>query len=126
MIYYAYPSKNLQVSDDTDGAFVPEDGMIVMQHPRPEGDDTLLYTAQADGTWAITEETLRAVAAKIEGDWRASEMPVARENVIAIEFGDNSVPGTSAQWKAYWLALRAWLEGAEGYPDSTRRPLKPT
>lgn len=66
------------------------------------------------------------VQAPIENAWRAAEMPIARENVTAIEFGDDSIPGTAADWKAYWLALRAWVEGAKGYPDATLRPLKPS
>ncbi|WP_421549097.1 hypothetical protein [Pseudomonas sp. QD4] len=72
--------------------------------------------------WGNSPSALR----DIENEWREAEMPHARENVTAIEFGDDSIPGTSAQWKAYWLALRAWTEGAEGYPDATHRPLKPT
>lgn len=70
-------------------------------------------------------EVLPALRAA-EDAWRAIEMPIARENVTAIEFGDGQIPGTAAQWKAYWLALRAWIEGADGYPDATHRPLKPT
>lgn len=63
---------------------------------------------------------------RAEDTWRNAEMPIARENVTAIEFGDHSIPGTTADWKAYWLALRAWVAGADGYPDPTRRPIKPT
>ena len=63
---------------------------------------------------------------QVEDAWRATQMPIASENVTAIEFGDDSIPGTAAQWKAYWLALRAWTEGAEGYPDATQRPVQPT
>ena len=63
---------------------------------------------------------------QIEVLWRASQMPIARENVTSIEFGDDQIPGTAAEWKTYWLALRGWVEGAEGYPDSTHRPIKPT
>lgn len=126
MICYAYPGQTTQVIDDTDGEFIPEAGMIVMQYPRPDGDDTLLYTAQADGAWTITKETMHTLAERIEEDWRATEMPIARENVTAIEFGDDQIHGTAADWKAYWLALRAWTEGAEGYPDATHRPVQPT
>ena len=67
-----------------------------------------------------------AQLAEIESSWRATQMPIARENVTAIEFGDDSIPGTAADWKAYWLALRAWIDGADGYPDSTHRPVEPT
>lgn len=63
--------------------------------------------------------------AYVESEWRATQMPIARENVIAIEFGDESIPGTAVDWKAYWLALRSWVDGAEGYPDSANRPVSP-
>ena len=72
------------------------------------------------------ERELLPVLRVAENDWRETEMSIARENVTAIEFGDHSIPGTAADWKAYWLALRAWTEGAEGYPDSTHRPVEPT
>ncbi|WP_421547358.1 hypothetical protein [Pseudomonas sp. QD4] len=72
--------------------------------------------------WGNSPSALRG----IENEWREAEMTRARENVTAIEFGDDSIPGTAAQWKTYWLALRAWTEGAEGYPDSTYRPVEPT
>ena len=63
---------------------------------------------------------------EFELSWRATQMPIARDNVTAIEFGDDSIPGTAEDWKAYWLALRAWVDGTEGYPDSTHRPVEPT
>lgn len=101
-------------------------GMVEMVGPRPEDEFSALYVALENGTWVISESLKRSKLASVEDAWRAIEMPIARENVTAIEFGDDSIPGTAADWKAYWLALRAWTEGAEGYPDSTHRPLKPT
>lgn len=61
-----------------------------------------------------------------EQAWRTDEMAVALENVTAIDCGDESIPGTATDWKAYWLALRAWKEGAAGYPQSEQRPVRPT
>jgi len=96
-----------------------------MVGPRPDGEFSSLYVALEDGTWGVSETLRWGKLALIEDAWRAIEMPIARENVTAIEFGDDQIPGTAADWKAYWLALRAWTESAEGYPDSTHRPLKP-
>ena len=101
-------------------------GMVEMVGPRPEDEFSALYVALENGAWAISESLKRSKLASVEDAWRAIEMPIARENVTAIEFGDDQIPGTAADWKAYWLALRAWTEGAEGYPDATLRPLKPT
>jgi len=96
----------------------PPDGAIEVDGPPPiNADQAWLFPG-----WGPSLFELR----KIEDEWRAIEMPLARENVTAIEFGDDSIPGTAAQWKAYWLALRAWTEGAEGYPDATQRPVQPT
>lgn len=95
----------------------PGDSVEVEAPPPSNADQPWLFPG-----WGPSPGQLR----KVEDDWRAIEMPIARENVTAIEFGDDKIPGTAAQWKAYWLALRAWVEGAEGYPDATQRPLKPT
>lgn len=60
-----------------------------------------------------------------EAAWRSEEMRIARENVISIQFGDPSIPGTEQAWKDYWLSLRDWVEGESGYPDLTKRPSSP-
>ena len=60
-----------------------------------------------------------------EQSWRADEMATAMENVTAIDYGDESIPGTAGDWKAYWLALRAWKDGAAGYPQVDLRPVRP-
>lgn len=61
-----------------------------------------------------------------ENDWRETEMLIARENVTAIEFGDDQIPSTAADWKAYWLALRAWKDGGNSeFPEQSSRPVRP-
>lgn len=60
-----------------------------------------------------------------EQAWRTDEMAAAMENVTAIEYGDESIPGTAADWKAYSLALRAWKDGAAGHPKTELRPARP-
>lgn len=101
------------------------DGFIVMHAPRPDDKDSTEYTAQANGTWAITQETVDAKLAPIENEWRDQQMPIARNNVTAIQFGDEGVPGTEQQWKDYWLALRKWTTDNPDFPDSTKRPVAP-
>ncbi len=106
------------------GGECPE-GFIVMQSPRPEGDNTLDYTAQSDGTWAITQETMNAKNAPAENAWRDEQMPIARNNVTALQFGETGIPGTEQQWKDYWLSLRKWTDTNPDFPDSTKRPVAP-
>ena len=63
----------------------------------------------------------------IENAWRDSEIRVVKDNLDAILFEDpDALPGTESQWKAYGVALRRWKEGAEGWPDSSSRPKRPT
>lgn len=107
------------------GGECPE-GWVVMRIERPFSDDWWSLVASPEGEWVVSDELVRNAARKVEDNWRNAEMPIAQENVTAIEFGDDQIPGTAADWKAYWLALRAWTKGAEGYPDSTHRPVEPT
>lgn len=120
MIYAEAGSSFMQVGGECPRTW------IVMSGPRPDGINSTQYTAQLDGSWAITEETARVDAARAENQWRALEMPLAQECVTALSFGDTSIPGTVTQWKGYWLALRDWKEGAEHYPDASHRPVRPT
>lgn len=71
--------------------------------------------------WGPSPSQLRSV----EDEWRSVEMPLAQENITALQYGDPDVPGTEAQWKAYWVALRNWKEGNPNYPDITKRPVRP-
>ena len=107
-----------------DSAFIPID---------PDNRDYVEYLrwVEAGGVTLpeFTAEELESIAAEkakaAESEWRSVEMQAAQQTVTAIEFGDESVPGTAADWKAYWLSLRAWKEGAEGWPDSAHRPARP-
>lgn len=124
MKYYAEVGFNLQMVDDAE--FGCPEGWIEMFAPRPEDENTLDYTAQIDGTWKITQETLNAKWTPFENEWRESEMPKAQQNVTAIEYGEEGIPGTTAQWKSYWLALRKWTADNPDFPDSSKRPVAPT
>ena len=44
----------------------------------------------------------------------------------SVEDGDPAaLPGTEREWRGYRIQVRAWKEGAEGYPDSEHRPARP-
>jgi len=64
--------------------------------------------------------------AVLESAWRESEMPKAQQNVTAIEYGEEDIPGTAQQWQRYWLALRKWTELNPDFPDRTKRPVAPS
>ncbi|MGK9419233.1 hypothetical protein ACSSUR_24265 [Pseudomonas cedrina] len=64
--------------------------------------------------------------ATIEAKWRESEMPTAQQNVTAIEYGEEDIPGTAQQWQKYWLALRKWTDTNPDFPDSSKRPVAPS
>lgn len=102
-------------------------GYVEMQYDRPDGDDTLDYTAQLDGTWIISAETLRAKAAMIEDAWRSSEMAFIADNLLYIE-DENELatpPLVPKDWRTYRAKVMAWQGGAESYPDVGARPVRP-
>lgn len=60
-----------------------------------------------------------------ETQWAEQERKFATEQLEAIEDGE-SIVGTERQWRDYRTQVRAWKEGAEGYPDSSERPMRPS
>ncbi|MBF6029682.1 hypothetical protein ICY20_18185 [Pseudomonas sp. P115] len=102
------------------------DGCIEMGGARPEDENALDYTAQPDGTWAITQGTLNAKQSPVENAWRNEQMPLALENLTAVQLGADDVAGTEKQWKDYWLSLRKWTDTNPDFPDSTKRPVAPS
>jgi hypothetical protein len=123
MRVFAKVGESFQIVEETGGE-VP-DGYILMSETRPDGENTLDYTAQVDGTWSVTLETRNAKLAPTENAWRDSEMPKAQQNVTAIEYGEEDIPGTTQQWQRYWLALRKWTAENPDFPDSSKRPVAP-
>ncbi|QTH12464.1 hypothetical protein C4C32_17915 [Pseudomonas corrugata] len=103
------------------------DGWIQMTRQRPDGEDTLLYTASDIGEWVISEATLQRIAAEREASWVEEEMVIIAEQLVMLEDEDPSVlPGTSRQWRDYRIALRAWNQANPDFPDATKRPAQPT
>lgn len=119
--YYGLIGQSFCEVDETGKG--PDEGWIELSGPRPESPD---YTAQPDGSWAITAETINLKLAPIENNWRDAEMPIAQQNVTAIEYGEEGIPGTAQQWQKYWLALRKWNDTNPDFPDSTKRPVAPS
>lgn len=127
---YAIIGHNLQQV----GGECPE-GWIVMDSQRPEGDQWEDYTAQSNGIWAVSEETLLAKLVAQESVWRASELLVIARQLEAIEEaevadpGDEPVdllPGTRKQWLKHRSLASNWSEGAAGYPYQISRPVRPS
>ena len=62
-----------------------------------------------------------------ELQWQTSEMAVIADQLLAVEDGDPAaLPGTEREWRDYRIQVRAWKEGAEGYPYSGHRPARPS
>lgn len=111
------------------------EGWIVMSSQRPEDDQWADYTAQPDGTWAVSEETRLAKLSAQEVAWRGAELVVIARQLEALEEeevadpGDEPVdllPGTRKQWLKYRGLVSNWKEGAESFPDIAHRPVRPS
>ncbi len=121
--FYAVVGSNFFEGDETDKG--PDEGWIEMEGERPQGDNSMDYTAQADGTWAITQETLIAKLSAVENSWREEQMPIAQQTVTAIDFGEEGILGSIEDWKLYWRALRKWTVDNPDFPDMSKRPVQP-
>ncbi|ONH51001.1 hypothetical protein SAMN04490182_2097 [Pseudomonas cedrina] len=84
------------------------------------------HQALISGEWQIPMDVVNAENAFTENEWRDSQMPKAQQNVTAIEYGEEGIPGTAQQWQKYWLALRKWTADNPDFPDSTKRPIAPS
>ena len=127
---YAIAGGNLQQV----GGECPE-GWIVMESQRPIDDDSADYTAQPDGSWAISKDTQLAKLAAQEVSWRTVELLIisrqleALEEAEAADPGDEPVdllPGTRKQWLKHRSLVSNWIEGAAGYPYQIGRPARPS
>lgn len=61
----------------------------------------------------------------VEIQWAEQERKRVAEQLEAIEDGEQ-VAGTERQWRDFRTQVRAWKLGAEGYPDSSQRPARPS
>ena len=75
---------------------------------------------------AATEQNFQVDAGR-EVQWRTSEMTLIAEQLVSLEDDDPSAaPGTEREWRDYRILVRAWKAGADGYPDSSKRPARPS
>ena len=75
---------------------------------------------------AAEAETARlAPLIAVEVQWVEQERKFVAEQLEAIEDGEQVV-GTERQWRDYRTLVRAWKLDAEGYPDSSLRPERPS
>ena len=83
----------------------------------------------------ITQEMKQAELKKVieasnviaEEAWRSGEMTFIAEQLIGIEDDDpDALPGTDREWRDYRIQVRAWKEGAEGFPEAESRPVRPS
>ncbi|WP_335944434.1 hypothetical protein [Pseudomonas sp. G166] len=81
----------------------------------------------ADQVWQFPgwSESLAAAMSR-ELAWRDIEMPKAQQNVTALTYGADDLPGTVDSWQKYWLALRKWTADNPDFPNSSKRPIQPT
>lgn len=76
--------------------------------------------------WSLKINLAYAQGAARERDWQESEMLLIAEQLPAIEDGDETaLPGTEREWRDYRIQVRAWKDGAEGYPYIENRPKRP-
>ena len=61
----------------------------------------------------------------VEIQWVEQERKFVAEQLEAIEDGE-LIAGTERQWRDYRTQVRAWKLDAEGYPDSSMRPTRPS
>lgn len=77
--------------------------------------------------WSQRLNIKYAQGAAIERDWQESEMRLIADQLPAVEDGDpTALPGTEREWRDYRIQVRAWKQGAEGFPDSYKRPARPS
>jgi len=58
--------------------------------------------------------------------WRITETALIADQLIALEDADpTALPGTELDWRNYRTKVRGWKDGAEGFPDTASRPVRP-
>ena len=74
---------------------------------------------------AETDAACLAPLIAAEVQWAEHERKFVAEQLEALEDGEEGV-GTERQWRDYRTQVRAWKAGADGYPDSSLRPARPS
>lgn len=74
---------------------------------------------------AASEAARLAPLIAVEVEWVEQERNFVAEQLEAIEDGED-IPGTEREWRDYRIQVRAWKDGAEGFPDAEKRPVRPS
>lgn len=88
-----------------------------------------LITAEMKEAAAAEQQAL--LDAEREGEWKAAEMVVVADQLMAleeVEGGSEDVPllpGSRQQWLSYRTKVRTWGPGIAGFPDKNLRPKRP-
>jgi hypothetical protein len=110
--------------------FRDEDGSVWAFNEDGSQDDSITQTmvemSEADIELHLNPPPDPQQVAESENEWRTEQMPIALNNVTAIEFGEEGIPGTAQEWKKFWLALRKWTDTNPDFPDSSKRPVAPS
>ena len=87
-------------------------------------DWTKLVTKAQKEAQAAAEQRELDVAREVS--WKNSEMLLISDQLLKLEDADpTAMPGTESQWRAYRVVLRTWVDGAQGYPNVSSRPVRP-
>jgi hypothetical protein len=122
MRYYGIFGQSICEFDETGKG--PDEGWIEMSGPRPESTD---FTAQSNGTWLISQETVKAKLVLAENEWVETQMGEIAEQLLMLDDEDPSAKqGTARQWRDYRIELRKWTGENPDFPDSGKRPLAPS
>lgn len=85
--------------------------------------ERLVTKAMSDAALAAEQAAIQVAT---EEQWQRAEMESIAGQLLALEDGDPiALPGNDRAWRDYRIQVRAWKEGAAGYPDQTLRPVRP-
>lgn len=76
---------------------------------------------------AATLAEKRIADSLMEAEWANGELVIIADQLLAIEDDDpTTLPGTDREWRDYRIKVRAWKEGNVDFPNSDKRPVRPT
>ncbi|WP_046068430.1 hypothetical protein [Pseudomonas synxantha] len=124
------------------GGYSEEDGDIPAATPsdREAAPDTVKslicidreYPEYADQIWQFPGwGPSQMKLSNVENIWREAEIQAIGNQLMAIEEAEagsedaHPLPGTRSQWLIYRTKVRAWKAGEEGFPDQSKRPVRP-
>lgn len=103
---------------DSDAAPYKVEELICIGQEHPEyADQIWLFPGWTESRWAKV---------RAETAWRTYEMALIQDQLLRLEDSDpTALPGTELEWREHRIKVRAWIEGAEGFPEKEKRPVQP-